>query len=149
MSSPIFFTFIYGVVIFLILYFIIKTFYSVYYTPGSTTVYNSPISQLLFPSDKKLFPSWGYNKLGMLKGDSTKYGQSNFYPQSGPDFVPNKFGSGGPDPSGGMRNPTPASPVSIGWWNGDIKQPIHSIQNIYDTTEIPEKTIVDIGWWGN
>ena len=117
-------TIIYGVGIALILYLFVRLLYSVYYTPGVTTVYNSPQAQKLFPNAmKKLFPTWGYNKAGMYDGQAFKFGQGNFYPESGKGFVPNKFGSPGASPSGGMR-PSFKIPneVDVGFW-GKVNTP--------------------------
>jgi hypothetical protein len=146
---------IYGVIFAIIIYYSVKMFYSVNYTPGVGTLYNSPIVQKLFPMENnKMFPSWGYNEVGMYKGDPTKYGQGSFYPKSGKGYVPNKYGSGGPDPSGGMRKGGDGSgipsEVDVGWWNGPIDVPERSISGIYDNNaDIPEKMIADIGWWGD
>jgi hypothetical protein len=130
----------------LILYVIAYQFYSVYYTPGTTTLYNSPIVQTLFPgAPNKLFPSWGYNRAGMVKDDPTKYGQGSFWPSSGKGFVPNASGSGGPSPSGGMRDYTVSTEVEL----RDGYDPLPTIRNVYDqNAEIPKPTVTDVGWWG-
>lgn len=146
---------IYGALFFIFVYIMIRDLYTVVYTPGSPTLYDSPIVQRLFPDMKnKLFPSWGYNSIGMYSGDPTKYGQGTFWPKSGKGYIPNKYGSGGMDPSGGERKGGDGrgipSEVDVGWWNGTIEQPERTIQNIYDNNaSIPEPKIADIGWWGN
>lgn len=149
-------TFIYGVVIIIALYMLIRMLYSVYYTPGSTTVYNSPVSQTLFPgATNKLFPTWGYNQLGMYKEDPTKFGQGQFWPESGKGFVPNKYGSGGPSPSGGMRgtdsngNQIPVE-VPIGHWGGQTYEPVNKVSlDIYDNSSQHVKYVTDVGWWNS
>ena len=144
-------TCIYGAIFIGLLYFFIKMLYSVQYTPGSTTIYNSPIAQALFPGEpNKLSPTWGYNQLGMMKQDPTKYGQNGFWPKSGPGFEPTASGSGGPSPSGGMRSGgTGPTESEVGWWKGDITYPSTTITSIYDNAEIPEKKVTVVGWWGN
>ena len=141
---------IYGVIVVILLFFIIQQLYSVYYTPGSTTLYNSPITQALFPG-KKLHPTWGYDALGMYKGKTGKesHGQGEFWPESGQGYKPNRSGSGGPSPTGGERDPGPYIQPSIGWWGGDAVEPVtNTVQHIYDDKGIPEKKVWEIGWWG-
>ncbi len=110
---------IYGVITITLLFLVVRELYSVYYTPGVSTIYNSPQAQKIFPNaTNKLFPLWGYNKAGMYDGQPFKFGQGNFWPESGKGFVPNKFGSGGPSPSGGMRSgggPIP-NETEVGYW---------------------------------
>jgi hypothetical protein len=144
-------TSIYGVIFIGLIYFFIKMLYSVQYTPGNTTIYNSPIAQALFPREpNKLSPTWGYNQLGMMKQDPTKYGQNKFWPKSGPGYKPSALGSGGPSPSGGMRSGgTGPTESEVGWWKGDITYPTTTISSIYDDAEIPEKMVTVVGWWGN
>jgi hypothetical protein len=148
--SPLFMTCIYGACVIVILYLAVRMFYSVEYTPGVTTIYNSPIAQTLFPNEPhKLSPSWGYTEAGTLKLDPTKYGQGDFWPESGKGYEPTAIASGGASPSGGMRSggSGPRS-VPIGAWNGDITYPTTTITSIYDDESIPQTTISDIGWWG-
>ena len=142
-------TCIYGAIFIGLIYLFIKMLYSVQYTPGNTTIYNSPIAQALFPREpNKLSPTWGYNQLGMMKQDPTKYGQNGFWPESGPGFKPSALGSGGPSPSGGMRSGgTGPTESEVGWWKGDITYPSTTITSIYDDAEIPEKKVTDVGWW--
>lgn len=147
-------TVIYGILFLIILYVMVRNLYTVIYTPGTSTLYNSPVVQRLFPNERnKLAPLWGYNSLGMYSGDSTKYGQGQFWPKSGKGYVPNKYGSGGMDPSGGERKGGNGSgipsEVNVGWWNGTIEQPERNIQTIYDDYLIPSPKIADIGWWGD
>lgn len=152
MKQTIFLSWIYGVIVLVILYFIIREIFSVYYTPGVKTLYDSPIVQRLFPGYKnKLFPTWGFTESGRINPDSTKYGQGSFWPDSGKGYVPNKFGSGGADPSGGLRNSEDRIPLetAVGSWNGDIYQPIRKIESIYDYHAIPEPQTISVGWWGN
>lgn len=143
--------FIYGIIVFTILYFILKTFLSVYYTPGVTTLYNSPVTQQLFPNAmNKLFPTWGYGRLGMYDGQPFKYGQGSFYPESGPAYQPTKYGYGGPSPSGGERKTFPIpKEVPVGYW-GYSPEPVKSVTvPIYENETIPEQQTVEVGWWGD
>ena len=139
-------TFLYGAAVLIILYHIVHVLYSVYYTPGSTTLYNSSVTQAIFPSEtKKLAPTWGTNDLGMIKGDPTKYGRGDFWPSSGQGYVPDKYASGGASPSGGMRDAPPVAPVELrpGY------DPLPSFRQIYEQhPEIPEKKVWPVGWWG-
>ena len=143
--------FIYGVAIFAIAYFIIQMLYSVYYTPGVTTIYNSPQAQKLFPNAmNKLFPTWGSNKLGMYDGRSFKFGQGTFWPDSGKGFVPNKFGSGGPSPSGGMRPTLPIPAESeIGYWGYTPTAEDVASYDIYDNSSQHVEYTTKIGWWND
>lgn len=148
-----FFVFIYGVAIIAALYFIIQQLFSVYYTPGTTVLYNSPSTQQLFPTaPNKLFPTWGYNKLGMYDGQPFKFGQGQFWPESGKGFIPNKLGSGGPSPSGGMRSgggPTPPE-VAVGWWSTSPTPEQNVNLDIYDNGSYDKtKYVTEVGWWGN
>ena len=143
---------LYGALFLLILYSAVWYSYSVYYTPGTRVLYNSPVTQALFPGSKnKLFPSWGYDKLGMYKGKPTKFGQGQFWPQSGKGFVPNKFGSGGASPSGGMR-PTFDIPAetSVGFWGFTPRYENTADFDIYDRSSSEQvEYVTPIGWWGN
>lgn len=143
-------TFIYGIVILVLLYFFTRMLYSVYYTPGTTVIYNSPQAQQLFPAAKdKLYPTWGYNRAGMYDGQPFKFGAGSFYPESGKGFVPNKFGSSGASPSGGMRPsfPIPSS-TAIGFW-GYTPHPEQTIElNIYDHGDQRVEYTTPVGWWG-
>ena len=146
--SQLFMTCIYGVSVIVILYLIVRMLYSVEYTPGVSTLYNSPVTQKIFPNEPhKLAPVWGYNNAGMIQSDPTKYGQSDFWPESGKGFKPTASASGGPNPSGGMRSGG-TGPVNapIGSWMSNITYPSSSITSIYDDESIPEPTICDIGW---
>ena len=144
--------FIYGVAILAIIYFVVQMLYSVYYTPGVTTIYNSPQAQKLFPNaPNKLTPLWGYTKQGLYKGDPTKYGQGQFWPESGRGYVPNKFGSGGPSPSGGMRSgggPIPTE-SEIGFWGQTHTAEDVASYDIYDNSSQRIEYITPVGWWNN
>jgi hypothetical protein len=143
--------FIYGVVILAILYFFVRMLYSVYYTPGSTVLYNSSVTQQLFPNAiNKMFPTFGYNSQGMIKGDRTKYGQGEFWPESGKGFVPNKYGSPGASPSGGMRPSFPIpNDVDVGFW-GNVNEPRQSVQlDIYDNSTQHVEYETSVGWWND
>lgn len=145
----IFLTFIYGAAFVYILYFVLQTLYSVYYTPGSTVLYNSPVTQKLFPNAmNKLFPSWGYNKAGMYDRQPFKFGQGEFWPESGKGFVPNKYGSGGPSPSGGMRPIFPIpNETDIGYW-GYSPSPEKKVHlDIYDNSSQHVEYTTPVGWW--
>jgi len=143
--------FIYGVAILAILYFILEMLYSVYYTPGVKTIYNSPQAQKIFPNtSKKLFPIWGYNKAGMYNGQSYKFGQGQFWPESGKGYIPNKFGSGGPSPSGGMRKTLPMpEETDIGFWGNSPQHPENIHLDIYDNSSQHIEYITPIGHWDN
>ena len=147
MSQPTFLLFLYGALFLVFLYHIIHILYSVYYTPGTSVVYNSAVTQKIFPSDKaKLSPTWGTNSIGRMKEDPTKYGQEDFWPESGQGYVPRASGSGGPSPSGGERSPGTFIPTELRPGYGALP----TMQNIYEqNTEIPEKTVWPVGWWGS
>jgi hypothetical protein len=144
---------IYGAGILVIIYLVIHMFYSVYYTPGVSVIYNSPVAQALFPMDKaKLMPNWGYTKpLGLYSGQATKFGQGDFWPSSGKGYVPNKMGYPGASPSGGLRKTFPIpDEVSVGHWSGDIDPKKHVNLDIYDSNaEISPAVETEVGWWGN
>jgi hypothetical protein len=142
---------IYGVVIITALFFIVRMFYSVYYTPGVTTIYNSPQAQKLFPNAmNKLFPTWGYNKAGMYNEQPFKFGQGDFWPESGKGFVPKKNGSSGASPSGGMR-PTFTIPTEteVGYWGYTPQAKDVASYDIYDTSSQHVEYITPIGHWDN
>lgn len=143
---------IYGAGILFVLYLFVRMFYSVYYTPGVDVIYNSPVAQTLFPGEKaKLFPSWGYNKLGMYKNEPTKFGQGDFWPTSGKSYVPDKMGYPGPSPTGGLRQtfPIPAE-VPVGFWGYTPEPSKHVNLDIYaNDATIPEPVEVEVGWWGS
>lgn len=139
-------SFLYGASSVFIIYVIAYQLYSVYYTPGNSTLYSSPISQMLFPGAKNpLYPRWGYDKVGMIKGDPTKYGAASFWPKSGKGFVPDPAGSGGPSPSGGMRDFKVSTKVEL----RDGYDPLPVLRDVYDQDpEIPKPTVTEVGWWG-
>lgn len=145
-------TVIYGALLLTAFYFFVRMLYSVYYTPGVTTLYNSPITQQLFPGAKgKLYPTWGYTKQGLYSGQPFTFGAAEFWPESGAGFKPNKYGSGGPSPSGGMRSgggPIPAE-SDVGYW-GNVPVAERNVQlDIYDTSSQQVEYKTPIGWWGN
>jgi len=143
-----FLTFIYGVAFITIMYLLVLLFYSVYYTPGTTTLYNSPIAQALFPNSKKLFPTWGYNALGMYK-QPYKFGQDDFWPESGKGYVPNKFGSPGASPDG--LRPTFPIPdeTEVGFWGFTPTPEQNANVDIYDNSSQHVEYKTDIGWWNS
>ena len=134
---------LYGLLVVVLIYLALHYFYSVHYVAGSA-LYGSPITQMLFPGEKSMIPTWGYNTLGMMHPDSTKHGQDKFWPQHVP-YQAKKSGSGGPDPIGGERG-------SKGYYPGiELREgydPVTTIQNIYDESGIPEKKVWSVGWWG-
>lgn len=135
---------LYGLLIFAILYGGLYVLYSINYV-GGTVLYDSPITQLLFPFIKdRLYPIWGFNPLGMMNSDSTKHGAGEFWLKNEQGFVPTKEASGGLDPSGGMREVDPQPDVEL----RDGYDPIPTIRNIYDDSSIPSTKKVDVGWWG-
>jgi hypothetical protein len=144
-------TYIYGLVLGVILFLFVRRMYSVYYTPGVRTLYNSPVTQQLFPNAmNKLFPTWGYNRLGMYDGQAFTFGQGEFYPESGKGYKPSKYGYGGPSPSGGERKTLPIpKEVSVGWWGylPTPKQPV--AVPVYGEETIPTPKEIEVGWWNN
>ena len=134
---------LYGLAVVVLIYLALHYFYSVHYVAGSA-LYGSPVTQLLFPGERSMFPTWGYNKIGMVHPDPTKHGQATFWPQHVP-YQAKKSGSGGPDPEGGERG-------SKGYYPGvELREgydPVPTIQNIYDESGIPEKKVWGVGWWG-
>jgi hypothetical protein len=135
---------LYGLLFAVLIYLLLHYFYSVNYTPGVQTLYGSPVTQALFPGEQSLQPKWGYDKAGFMRGDSTKYGPDSFWPENIP-YQPTKSGSGGPSPSGGMRD-------GNGYYPGielrDGYDPLPTIRSIYDDSGIPEKKVWEVGWWG-
>ena len=68
-------------------------------------------------------------------------------------YVPNPYGYGGLDPSGGVRKGGNGSgipdEVSVGWWNGDISYPEKTLSPVQDSEDIPSAKVADVGWWGD
>jgi len=67
-------------------------------------------------------------------------------------YVPTKSASGGLDPRQGLQGERETYPIyesEIGWWNGDLTRRFFSVSSIYDSHGIPDRTVCDIGWWGN
>jgi hypothetical protein len=144
-------TFIYGVIILSVLYLAANMIYSVYYTPGVSTLYNSPVTQKLFPNAmNKLFPTWGYNKLGLFDGQPFKFGQGQFWPESGKGYTPNKLGYPGASPSGGLRKSfdIPSS-TQVGFWGYTPKYNTIGNLDIYDNSSQHVNYKTPIGWWGS
>jgi hypothetical protein len=150
MTQNLFFTFIYGGIFIALIYLIVRMVYSVDYVAGET-IYNSPVAEKLFSSEpNKLYPLWGYNDAGVIKNDPTKYGTNGFWPKSGTGYKPSKFGSGGMSPDGGMRSPGIGTDFTeVGPINGDITYPERQVFDIYDNSGIPEKTVWEVGYWGD
>lgn len=136
---------LYGLIIFFIVYAILYWLYSVDYL-GVSTLYDSTMTQILFPFAKhRLFPTWGFNKIGMMNPDVTKYGAGKFWPESH-EYHPRREASGGMSPEGGMRDAPSYEPrVEL----RDGYKPVPLVQNIYDTVEIPQEVSIDVGWWGH
>ena len=146
-----FLSFIYGAAFITILYLIFRFLYSVDYTPGTSVLYNSPVTQAIFPSDnKKLYPTWGYGKLGMYDNQPFKFGAGSFWPSSGKGYVPNKFGSPGASPTGGMRPsfPIPAE-TDVGFWGYSPKAEDRVHLDIYDNSSQNVEYVTKTGWWGS
>ena len=141
-----------GILVFLyIIYTLVRNLFSVYYTPGSNVIYDSPIAQKLFPREKgKLAPTWGYDSMGRLLADKNSSGKEEFWAESTP-YVPNKSGYGGPSPSGGERNEgeTMITSTEVGWWKDEKPEYKRGgIQNVYEDNSLPEKKVMDVGYWG-
>lgn len=145
-------TYLYGIVLGLAAFAIVRSMYQVYYTPGVTTFYNSPVTQALFPLAKnKLYPFWGYNRAGMYDGQAFRYGSAGFWPESGQPYNPTKYGYGGPSPSGGERKtrPIPAE-VPVGWWSTSPEPRQGGHVEVYEQDpSIPPQQSITVGWWGD
>jgi hypothetical protein len=139
-------TLLYGAAILMVLYLFVYHYYSVYYTPGVRSLYDTPVSQMLFPQVKgKMMPDWGYDELGMIKSDLTKYGRDRFWPQSGKGYEPTASASGGASPSGGERNAV----LPDTWELRPGYSALPVLTDVYDAKdEIPERTVTQVGWWG-
>ena len=144
-------TYIYGTVLGVALFLFVHYLFSVYYTPGVRTLYNSPVTQQLFPNAmNKIYPLWGYNKAGMYDDQPFKFGANQFYPKSGPAYQPTKYGSGGASPEGGMRPTLPIpKEVEVGWWS-ESPEPVQRVQvPVYGQESIPRSTEIEVGWWND
>lgn len=67
---------------------------------------------------------------------------------SGKPYAPNKFGSPGASPSGGMRHSSSIPSTSpVGYWGNSphVKGDVHL--DIYDYSDLPVEYITDIGHW--
>ena len=73
---------------------------------------------------------------------------NNHLTSSGNPYTPNKFGSPGASPSGGMR-PSFSIPSSspVGYWGKSphVKGDVHL--DIYDYSDLPVEYITDVGHW--
>ena len=136
---------LYGLLFLALSYLVLQSLYSVYYTPGVKTLYGSSLPQALFPGVRSMNPTWGHNSIGMMNSDATKHGQGSFWPEHIP-YQANKSGSGGVDPSGGLRGSKDGYYAGVELREG--YDPVPTIQNIYDESGIPEKKVCDVGWWG-
>jgi hypothetical protein len=137
---------LYGAAILMVVYLFVYHYYTVYYTPGVNVLYDSPVTQKLFPGQTdKLWPTWGYDKQGLMKTDPTKYGMDKFWPKSGKGYQPKASGSGGPDPAGGMRS----AKLPTEWELRPGYAPLPHLTGIYSSNdEIPQPTSTAVGWWG-
>jgi len=62
-------------------------------------------------------------------------------------FVPNKGGSTGLSPNGGMRPSFTLGNVKIGYW-GFTPEPESTLSfNMYDNSNPFKEYIIDVGWW--
>ena len=139
---------LYGLVL-IIIYAGLYRFYSINYL-GQSTLYQSPITNILFPyATNKMYPTWGYDVNGRIESSPTKHGLNKFYPIEQQGYVPKKQASTGLSPNGGMRKYLPGSNAPVGHWNDVIYNPIHTIQSIYDDSNIPAQTVIDVGHWDN
>ena len=125
---------IYGIITIIIIYLAIRMFYSVKHISD----YNQ---QQLFPK------STNTNNIGMY---DTKLFRDNPNRHVG-GFKPNKFGSTGASPNGGMRPRfnIPAE-TAVGWW-GYTPNPVRQVSlDIYDNSSnngIGNKYVSPVGWW--
>jgi hypothetical protein len=127
-----------------LLYFFVHFLYSVEYVGGSA-LYGSPITQALFPNERSLLPTWGYDPIGMARGDPTKYGPGSFWPNFIP-YKPSVSASGGLAPNGEMRDGGIEFPVQLREGYRSLPQ----IRDVYDQhADIPQKKVQSVGWWGN
>lgn len=142
---------IYGAIILVALYYFVQMIYSVYYTPGVFSIYNSPVAQKLFPNAmNKMFPTWGFNKAGIYDGQPFKFGAADFWPESGRGFVPNKNGSPGASPEGGLRPTFPIpGETAVGYWGLAPEAQVNSVRNIYDSSSQHVEYETPIGHWDN
>jgi hypothetical protein len=123
---------IYGIVIILIIFFL-PQIYAIY-----NKIQNSRIES-------------GINNIGMYDNQQPKFSQADFWPEKGAGFKPNKFGSTGASPTGGMRPhfDIPAE-TEVGWW-ATSPEPVRQVQlDIYDNSSnngIGNKYVSAVGWW--
>ena len=89
------------------------------------------------------------HKLPVSNDQRSKFGQADFWPEKGGGFKPNKFGSTGASPTGGMRPhfDIPAE-TDVGYW-GYTPEPVRQVSlDIYDNSGKPPEYIINTGWWG-
>ena len=127
-----------------LLYFFVHFLYSVQYV-GGPALYGSPVTQALFPTESPMIPSWGYDILGFLHGDPTKYGRGSYWPSFKP-YEPTKSASGGLHPNGGMRETSSLYPGVV-LREGFASLP--TLRHIHDEAEIPSEKTWPVGWWGS
>jgi len=69
-------------------------------------------------------------------------------------YVANKYGYGGLDPStgelrkGGDGSGIPDQ-VDVGWWNGEISFVDRQLSPVHDSEVIPPPKVASVGWWGD
>lgn len=67
-------------------------------------------------------------------------------------YVPNRYGYGGLDPAGGERKGGNGrgipEEVDVGWWNGPIEYPNRQLSPLQDSEGPAEPQVVEVGWWG-
>lgn len=68
-------------------------------------------------------------------------------------YVPNRYGYGGMDPSGGLRRGGDGhgipDEVDVGWWNGEVSYPERQLSPVVDSETIPSPQVHEVGWWGD
>lgn len=130
---------IYGIVIILIIFFLPQILNSVKNIPGLSS--NTPLSGV----------KAGINDIGMYDDPQLpKFGKADFWPEKGTGFKPNKFGSTGASPTGGMR-PHFDIPVEtdVGWWAAAPEYIKNVPLDIYDNSSnnTGNEYVSPVGWW--
>lgn len=68
-------------------------------------------------------------------------------------YVPNRYGYGGLDPTGGERKGGNGrhipDAVDVGWWNGQIEYTDRQLSPVQDSESVPEPQVSEVGWWGS
>jgi len=137
---------IYGITILVVIYYLIHRVFSVYYTPGVSSLYNVPLTQTLFTNENNIYPTSESNLFGMYP---FMFGQNDFWPNSGNGYVPNKAGSPGASPTGIRPTfPIPNS-VDVGYWGFTPTYNKNIPLDIYDYSTQGTEYITSVGWWGN